>query len=282
MNKIIANPPNGEDIGIIQATLFKEPEFVVDPILANNDLETIQKIAKAGTGANYWDIGDKIPIELNGTISKTTFDHEVYYAFIIGFNHNPEYEGEHSIHFQIAMDVDGKQIAFTEEYGESYSSAGNSGFPMNTTNVNTGGWENSYMRQTLMLQFLNLLPDEWQSVITETKKYTDNVGGGSGSIQDNVTSTNDKVFLLGGFEVFSSNSYANSYEKNYQQQYTYYANGNDRKFYNHQSKGSSVSWWLRSPRLSYSDCFASVNRTGNADYYSASYSYGLAPAFAIA
>ena len=87
---------------------------------------------------------------------------------------------------------------------------------MNTTETNINGWKNSYMRQTLMPQFLNLLPDEWQSVITETKKYTDNVGGGSGSIQENITSTNDKVFLLSEFEIFSTTYYVNSYEKNYQ------------------------------------------------------------------
>ena len=85
--------------GIIEATKFVEPIFAVDPILENNNLENIKKVAQAGLGANYWNVGDKYPVKLNGTISKTTFNNETYYAFIIGFNHNPEYEGEHSIHF---------------------------------------------------------------------------------------------------------------------------------------------------------------------------------------
>lgn len=154
-------------------------------------------------------------------------------------------------------------------------------FHMNSSNVNTGGWSNSYMRKTICGQFLSALPTDLQSVISACTKYTDNTGGGSDTASY-VTSTSDKIFLPSEYEIQGARSYANSAEKNYQKQYDYYKNGNSKVMYNHNSTSSAVLWWLRSPYSSNSTLFCIVSTDGSAYYSSASTSNGFAPCFTIA
>ena len=49
-----------------------------------------------------------------------------------------------------------------------------------------------------------LLPSDLRAVLKPITKYTDNVGGGSGSVQSNVTATTDYLPLLSMKEVFGS------------------------------------------------------------------------------
>ncbi len=238
---------------------------LVDSTLANNSPETIQAVAQAGTGSQYWSVGDKtapISIAAFSRIAATTN----ISAFIIGFNHNSSIEGT-GIHFQFGKLADGKDICF-------YS------LDMNNSITNSGGWSNSYMRNTYCPAFLTALPSEWQAVIADCNKYSDNTGGGS-DIASYVTKTTDKIFLLAEFEVFGSKSYANSNEKNYQQRYAYYANGNSVIKYEHNDTGSTCNWWLRSVRASSSQFFCDVAYSGNMSAYYANSNLGFAPAFMV-
>lgn len=67
--------------------------------------EEIRQISDAGQAEEYFQIGDKKEIILNGTNawSGLTLTNYKTYAFIIGINHNSEYEGINRIHFQIGM-----------------------------------------------------------------------------------------------------------------------------------------------------------------------------------
>lgn len=242
---------------------------MANPNLTDNTPATIQQAAQSGQAANYWSVGDKVAIKVNGTFGGLSYNDTIY-AFILGFNHNASVEGSNSIHFQFGKTATGVDIAF---YG--------TGFKMNTSDTNTNGWQSSYMRGTICPAFLAALPTEWQNVIASCTKYSDNKGGGTNTAS-NVTSTPDKIWLLSEFEVQGTRSYANSAEQNYQKQYDYYKNGNSKVKYQHTAQTTACIWWLRSAPTSNGSNFCRVNTDGSASNSNASSSYGFAPGFKVA
>ena len=206
-----------------------------DTSLANNTPDIIAAAAKSGQAANYWSVGDKVGIAVNGSFGGLSYNNTVY-AFILGFNHNSSVEGGNSIHFQFGKTAAGVDIAFVNSYGST-----STGFCMNTSNTNSGGWNNSYMRKTICQAFLAALPTAWQNIIAACTKYSDNTGGGSNTASY-VTATSDKIWLLSEMEVQGTRSYANSAEANYQKQYDYYRNGNSKVKYQHTATTNACSW----------------------------------------
>lgn len=246
-----------------------------DTSLANNTPDIIAAAAKSGQAANYWSVGDKVGIAVNGSFGGLSYNNTVY-AFILGFNHNSSVEGGNSIHFQFGKTAAGVDIAFVNSYGST-----STGFCMNTSNTNSGGWNNSYMRKTICPAFLAALPKAWQNIIAACTKYSDNTGGGSNTASY-VTATSDKIWLLSEMEVQGTRSYANSAEANYQKQYDYYRNGNSKVKYQHTATTSACSWWLRSVYAGSTYYFCRVYTDGSANHYNAYPSYGFAPGFKVA
>lgn len=246
-----------------------------DTSLANNTPDIIAAAAKSGQAANYWSVGDKVGIAVNGSFGGLSYNNTVY-AFILGFNHNSSVEGGNSIHFQFGKTAAGVDIAFVNSYGST-----STGFCMNTSNTNSGGWNNSYMRKTICPAFLAALPKAWQNIIAACTKYSDNTGGGSNTASY-VTATSDKIWLLSEMEVQGTRSYANSAEANYQKQYDYYRNGNSKVKYQHTATTSACYWWLRSVYASSTSGFCFVGTGGSARSSGAYYSYGFAPGFKVA
>lgn len=246
-----------------------------DTSLANNTPDIIAAAAKSGQAANYWSVGDKVGIAVNGSFGGLSYNNTVY-AFILGFNHNSSVEGGNSIHFQFGKTAAGVDIAFVNSYGST-----STGFCMNTSNTNSGGWNNSYMRKTICPAFLAALPKAWQNIIAACTKYSDNTGGGSNTASY-VTATSDKIWLLSEMEVQGTRSYANSAEANYQKQYDYYRNGNSKVKYQHTATTSACFWWLRSVDASSASSFCFVYTDGSASYNYAYISNGFAPGFKVA
>ena len=276
---------------VINATEYKDYTLTLDyvkPVLDKNEWKVIKKVADADKGANYWAVGDTKKITLNGKVGAYTFSNFNVDVFILGFNHNSTKEGAHRIHFQIGK-VSGKAVALCDS---QYNSNGSSAmFHMNSSSSNSGGWNGSYMRKTLLgnsntpastleNSLMAALPSDLLAVMQTVTKYTDNTGGGSNS-SGNVTSTTDYLFLLAEFEVFGIRYYANQYEQNSQKQYEYYKAGNSRVAYNHSAVSTAVWWWLRSAIYNYSNYFCDVNTDGSYGYGNAYYSAGLRPGFAV-
>ena len=261
---------------------------LVSKTLSSNSWAVIKAVSDAGQGANYWSIGATKSVTINGKVGATTISSLKVDAFIIGFNHNSSKEGSNRIHFQIGK-VSGKAVALCDsQYNGSGSSAM---FHMNSSDSNSGGWNGSYMRKTLLgnsntpdstleNSLMAALPSDLLAVMKTVTKYTDNTGGGSNS-SGNVTATADYLFLLAEFEVFGTRYLANQYEQNSQKQYDYYKAGNSRVAYNHSAVSTAVWWWLRSAGYGYSGAFCGVNTDGS--YYTsyACCSAGLRPGFAV-
>ena len=261
---------------------------LVSKTLSSNSWAVIKAVSDAGQGANYWSVGDTKRITLNGKVGAYTFSNFNVDVFILGFNHNSSKEGSNRIHFQIGK-VSGKAVALCDsQYNGSGSSAM---FHMNSSDSNSGGWNGSYMRKTLLgnsntpdstleNSLMAALPSDLLAVMKTVTKYTDNTGGGSNS-SGNVTATADYLFLLAEFEVFGTRYWANQYEQNSQKQYDYYKAGNSRVAYNHSAVSTAVWWWLRSAGYTGSYFFCGVMTDGSYNIYYANYSAGLRPGFAV-
>ena len=267
--------------------------YFVSAVLNDNDWETIKAVSDKGDGANYWSIGDRKAVTLNGTVGHLTLSNYTTYAFIIGFNHNASVEGANRIHFQLAKTAlsGGTDVCFCDnQYApdSGWTAPGAGYFVMNARNTNSGGWKSSQMRTNICGTSLSsysgtiiaVIPAALRAVLKSVTKYTDNTGGGS-TAASAVTETTDYFFLLSEYEVFGSISKANTNEKNKQAQYAYYFAGNSKIKYKHYGTSTAAAWWLRSPYASYSDTFVIVLTDGTVSYAYASNSLGFAPGFCV-
>lgn len=262
----------------------------VSSTLNNNEWSVIKSVSDAGQGANYWSIGDRKAVTLNGTVGKLSLSNVTTYAFIIGFNHNASVEGTNRIHFQLAKTAlsGGTDVCLCDSsYNSTVSTTGY--FSMNSSRTNSGGWASSQMRTNICGTSLSsysgtiiaVIPAALRAVLKSVTKYTDNTANGGGSTASYVTATTDYFFLLSEFEVFGSISYGNTNEKNKQAQYAYYSAGNSKIKYKHDGTSTAAFWWLRSPRASASDSFVFVNADGTVYYFRAYTSLGFAPGFCV-
>lgn len=261
---------------------------LISNTLNENIWADIKSVSDAGTGATYWNVGDYKNIRIHGAVQGMSLNGTMR-AFILGFNHNSGKEGSNRIHFQIGKTTSGTDIAFCDS---NYSNTGSSqGFRMNLSNTNSGGWNGSYGRNTLLgnsgtpteppaNSFMAALSLDLRAVMKPVTKYTDNTGGGSNS-SGAVTATTDYLFFLAEFEVQGARSYANQYEQNYQAQYDYYKAGNSKVKYRHDATGTAVYHWCRSADYGSSTSFCFVRTDGAAYFGTAIYSLGLAPGFCV-
>lgn len=254
----------------------------VSSTINNNDWNTIKTVSDAGQGANYWSIGDRKAVTLNGKVGKLSLSNVTTYAFIIGFNHNSSVEGTNRIHFQLAKTAlsGGTDVCLCDSsYNLAVSATGY--FSMNSSQTSSGGWASSQMRTNICGTSLSsysgtiiaVIPAALRAVLKSVTKYTDNTGA--------VTATTDYFFLLSEYEVFGSISYANSNESSKQAQYAYYSAGNSKIKYKHNDKTTGASWGLRSPDSSIFGVFVKVSADGTVGNGYAYYSFGFAPGFCV-
>ena len=270
-------------------------------ILNDNSWETIRGISDAGTGANYWSVGDRKAVTVNGTVG-TQAVNGTYYAYIIGFNHNSSKEGNGITFgtFKTALSG-GTDICLVDGNYSGYSTNGTKYFNLNhSSNTNAGGWKGCDLRYDVLGStntndgdatattttnpvantLMAALPSDLRAVMQPMTIYTDNTGGGSDNASY-VTKTTDYLPLLAEYEIFGIRAYANSAEKNYQAQYAYYSAGNSKMKYRHSATGSTAWWWGRSPFYNNNSYFCLVNTNGDAAINGARYSGGVAPAFRV-
>ena len=277
-----------------------EAKFV-SSVLNENDWSVIKSVADASQGANYWAVGDRKAVTVNGTVGTQAIN-GTYYVYILGFDHNSSREGTGITFgtFKTALSG-GTDICLVDSHYNDYSTGGQKWFNMNhSSNTNSGGWKGCDLRYDVLGStnsnnndagtttatspvsgtLMAALPSDLRAVMKPMNIYTDNTGGGSNTASY-VTKSVDYLPLLAEYEIFGTRSYANSAEQNYQAQYQYYKNGNSKVKYRHSSTSSTAYWWERSPNDNYSGNFCIVGTSGYAGNCDAGYSYGLAPAFRV-
>ena len=208
---------------------------------ADNEWSEIIAACQSGNVPASWVVGNYKNMTING---------KAYRIDIIGKNHDTY--------------AAGGTAPLTFQMHDCYDETKQ----MNSSNTNSGGWQNSAMRTTHLPAILNMMPAEVKAAIRDVQKKS-SAGNQSSSIQ----TTNDKLFLLSEIEIFGSTTYSFAGEG---KQYDYYKAGNSKV---KNLSGSAYYWWERSPYSSNSTYFCSVNSNGAADATNASNSYGVAFGF---
>ena len=294
---------------------FSVTAEILSSTLNDNTWEQIRKASDIDAGASLWPVGATKEIEVKGTVGTLSIDEKLW-VFIIGFNHNANYEGSHKIHFQgfKTAQAGGTDVGLVDNgYGNGYTD-GTKYFSINHWSYNNyGGWAACDARYDVLGStnvapsnygsakasgatgndptatcttspvegtLMAALPSDLRAVMKPITKYTDNVAGGTNT-SANVKATIDYLPLLAEFEVHGARTYANSYERNYQAQYAYYANGNSKIKYKHSAVTAAAVWWVRSPYYYNYGRWCTVYTSGAA-YIGITYdSHALAPAFAV-
>lgn len=279
--------------------------------LSSNDFSTIAAVGAAGNGANYWSVGDNMPVTLNGKVgSRLTLTNQTLYMFIVHFN----YKGQNGVYFQgfKTAKTGGIDVALCDFTGINYPylTDGTKCFNMNHWgNLNYGGWKACDLRYDILGStekapsgygsakttssvgydatsaaitnpvantLMAALPADLRNNLKPITLMVDNKGNSS-NVAANVTASVDYLPLPTEFNIQGARTYANQYEKDQQQQFSYYANGNSKVKKNHQSTGSAVLVWCSSPYCSNYANFCIVYTDGSAYTSYAYYSFGLAP-----
>lgn len=221
--------------------------FVVGTTLEATSWDNIAAVSKFGQAPNYWKVGDRKNITVNGV---------TYAAQIIGFDHDTLTTADGSrtkagITFQL---VDCLKTTYS----------------MNGSNTNVNGWRGSTMRTSTMATLLNQLSTDLKNVLKFVNKVT-SVGNNSSGLE----TTSDKLFLLSEIEVFGATQYSYAGEG---KQYEYYTAGNSTI---KKVNGSANYWWERSPRFGSTGNFCYVNGYGIAASGGASGSNGVSFGFCV-
>ena len=145
---------------------------------------------------------------------------------------------------------------------------------MNDIDTNIGGWTDSKRRAWCNNYFYNAIPASMRTLIKPVNKLTS-----AGNKSDTINTDSDKCFLVSEIEVFGSVTYSKTGEGN---QYSYFETTSNRyKLPKWSSGPSSDRWWERSPHGSNSTGFCFVSPGGGANVNSASFAFGLAPAWCL-
>ena len=214
---------NGGDM-IYEVTTSK----AVDPVLANNTWELINEIAESGTASEYWSIGDEITVHLSDP-----YNIDVVLQ-IWDFNHYDKSDGSGKAGIVLGC----KDIAF--------------GSPMQIASYsNEGGWEKTYMSNTVMENVYNSMPSSLQNVIKVV-----NIGVDTGAYNYNYYDIADKLFIPSLREV----GLQQSTDPEHGKQFSIFTNNDSRVKYS--KDGSIYYWWLRTSYSNNTGAFYQVSISG--------------------
>ena len=206
---------------------------------ADNDWDSIIYACHSGNVPDTWVAGDSKTMTIDG----------VNYQFdIVGKNHDTYTAGG------IAPLTFGMHDCYDTIY------------PVNLTNTNNSGWNDSNMRTKRLPSILTNMPENIRNGIRAVNKLTATSGSNSA-----IKTASDKLFTFSEMEVYGSTSYSYRGEG---KQYDYYKAGNSKV---KKVGGTASGWWLRSPRAGGGSGagFCAVDAGGSIEVYSASTSKGL-------
>lgn len=206
----------------------------------------IDAISRAGVAAEYFLVGDQIPVPLQidtGNIME-----------IVGFSHDDKADG-------------------TGKAGISFVSKTslNDTKKMNTSSAtNVGGWSDSYLRSFFQNTLLGRVPAEVAAVIKPVLKKTTK-GNQAGTI---ITST-DLLWVPSEQEMTGAASGASASEGI---QYPRFATAASRI---KTVQGTAAAYWLRSPALANRTNFRKINASGDASGGAANTDSGVVFGFCV-
>ena len=256
-------------------TLCDNGKFVMDdeecPKLsvsfAEDSWETIAEMVRTGKASEVYNVGDTKEVTVEGY---TNGDETTFTVRIANMSTPEECNSE---------GFSQTACGFVIEFVDAITTHN-----MNSTATNVGGWPASEMYSFVNEDIYNALPSELRNVIIDT--YT--VSGYGKNDSSNFTST-DKLYLLSTKEVYgkegTSSGIGGDKASAETRQLDYYNNnGVTTSNYSGAKKtyrGSAKNWWLRSTHSGYNTNFYYINTSGDWNYFQATSTYYVAPAFRI-
>lgn len=152
------------------------------------------------------------------------------------------------------------------------------GYKMNTSNTNSGGWASSNIKTNVMPTIYSNLPNDLKQVISQVSVASASDGSASGS--GSLSYSDNYLFLPSAYELFGVRANSNEIEQT--SQYQLYAANNTSDFRKKHKVNvvSTTYWWERSP-VAGNIYFCCVGTGGGYDLGGANDSLGVAPFFAI-
>ena len=231
------------------------------PSFANDTWERISELSSSGQAANFYNVGDRKTITVNGTWTIKEFDNLSVDVYIIGINHNASVEGANLIHIKFGF-LNDKQIAWDDGAANGTTPA----FRISLSPV-CRKWADSYMCNICLgngsgtpnspgsNSFMSILPEDLRSVMKIAHKY-----GGSWTIGVpdvlNMEINDEYVSIPSLYECMGANYDGSivddhlvysSVESQYQEQYDYYRFGNSLWHYSDQD-GDTKAFWTKTPK----------------------------------
>lgn len=223
----------------------------------------------------YWAVGDKRTIHHNAMdatgVSESHKANDYAYV-IIGIEHDDLVTAING-KAKAAITIQTERLLYldtTTKYNNSLDASHECGY-MNSSDMNSGGWEGCERRTWCNNAYKKCLPAYVQSMMKQVKKLT-SVGGQSSTIK----TSNDYAFLLSEIEIFGNIPYSFGGEGT---QYQYFKNATANRYKSPRTSNSYASgiWWERSPCRSANESFCVVNAAGDTSITDASQERGLAP-----
>ena len=223
------------------------------PTLKDNTWEQIKAASEGDAIPSTWKVGDEINITLSGTFNETVT------LQIWDFKHFDKSDGSGKAGIVFGM----------KHLMKNYQQ-------MNSSNTNSGGWNDTAMKKTVMQNILKSIPSNLRSYIKEVNTYASK-GGNSSSSSEGLLSK-DKVFIPGFTEIFDLSVWiSQSKTESNQKQFPIFTDNNSRIKKMSNGSGDAYIWWTRSPYYYNTYTFCLVDSVGS--YYSNSASYGIGVCF---
>ena len=225
--------------------------------------------------SDYWAVGDKRTIHHNAMdatgVSESHKANDYAYV-IIGIEHDDLVTAING-KTKAAITIQTERMLYldtTTEYNNSLDASHECGY-MNSSDMNSGGWEGCERRTWCNNVYKKCLPTYIQNMMKQVKKLT-SVGSQSSTIK----TSNDYAFLLSEIEIFGRITHSFAGEG---KQYQYFKNAtaNNYKKPRYGSIYASGHYWERSPYSGSESKFCHVSISGNSYYEGSSYTLGLAP-----
>lgn len=243
------------------------------PSFANDTWERISELSSSGQAANFYNVGDRKTITVNGTWTIKEFDNLSVDVYIIGINHNASVEGANLIHIKFGF-LNDEQIAWHDDADRGTTPA----FRI-SLNAVCRKWADSYMCNVCLgngsgtpvspgsNSFMSILPEDLRSVMKIAHKY-----GGSWTIGIpdvlNMEINDEYVSIPSLYECMGANYDGSivddffvysSIESQYQEQYDYYRFGNSLWHYS-DLNNDGYPIWTKSPRTTQSSSLEGNSR----------------------
>lgn len=202
--------------------------------------------------SDYWSVGDERTVHLSAMTAGDGLNTAQPEQDVVHVLMNGGYPGNPNVHF-----VWGQKDCLSQK-GR-----------MNTSDTNTGSWNDCAIRADLNDKYYNALPATYRSCLKQFNVITAQTYDGSTN-----QISQDYISLFAEQEIFGTQKYSNTTEAAALSQIEYYKTVSNRI---KQVGRYTRAWWERSPYSGNASRYCYVSSSGNADLNAASGTYGVAP-----